>query len=345
MPFARSKALAPLVMAILAGIALAQPAPAPSAPPPVKGDAPAPVVQAKIRAVASIPPLTGLVRALSIDETSIRTLITPGRSEHGYEPAPSDLAEIANADIVVYVGLGLEPWLEKYLKDHPNPKRREVCFAKVVGLQPDATPAAHDDADHAGHDHAKQRVDPHLWLDPGLLMKFVPELGKVLRDIADKNPLVDGSLITGLQIRERAFMGELAKGDAAYKQQLAPYAGRAIVTQHNAFSRLADRYGFKIAATIQDLEAVEPTPGDIARIVEEIKKQKVRAVACEPQTNPAAARQIAKAAGVKVITLDPLGGGDLLGLMQRNLDELKRGLGDDPPRGAPEQPPSPGAHK
>lgn len=365
------------------GVAAPAPASAPAkatapVPTPPAGDAPRPSPTIIQRVVVTIPPLKGLVRATSVDGTFVKSLVTPGRSEHGFELSPSDLEEIARANVVVYVGLGLEPWLEKTLKDHPSPTRIEVCFAKVVGLvpaegegEPDAkapkgaskdgtpeptkqempeTPAkaklpsawkdalqpigSHDhdhDHDHGhGHDHA-HRIDPHLWLDPELVVKFIPVLGQTLRDSASKVPNIDGSLIMGAAAREARLIDRAMQIDKSYRETLAPFAGRALVTQHNAFSRLAERYGFQIAATIHDLEAVEPTPGEIARVVKAIKEGGARAVCYEPQTNRTAARAIAAAAGVKLVELDPLGGDDWVGLMDKNLEALKSALGDEAP--------------
>src|SRR5215831_13637893 len=93
----------------------------------------APPTPTSTRVVATIPPLAGLVSPLLAAGGTVRTLIPPTRSEHGYELTPEDVAALARADVVVYVGLGLEPQVESFLKSHPRPGRRDVCFASVVG--------------------------------------------------------------------------------------------------------------------------------------------------------------------------------------------------------------------
>lgn len=271
-----------------------------------------------LRVVVSVAPLTGLVRAIVPDDATVRTLVPPGRSLHGHELTPADLAAIADADVLVYVGLGLEPALEHALATHPSARRREVCFAKVVGVESSAS-HAHD----GGHGHA---VDPHLWLDPELVARLVPEaaaaVDAAIRDAGFASTPVGVRL---LDARHR-LLAEIEAVDAEYRERLAPFAGSAIVTHHDAFGRLADRYRLRIAAVIRPIETADPSPAHLAAAADAIRREGVRAVFFEPGYDPAAARTIADAAGVPAGTLDPEGSTDWFALMRANLNELTRRL-------------------
>lgn len=271
-----------------------------------------------LRVVVTVPPLVGLIQPLLPDGSSITALMAPGKSEHGYEFTPKDLATLGAADVVVYIGLGLEPAVETFLKTHPSPSRQVICFATVADITDP----------HAGHHHGPgeecdHHVDPHLWLDPDLCLKLVDAASAAVRaaaplaGVADFNP---DSRAADLKARLRTL-------DAELKTSLAPAAGRAIVTHHNAWQRLADRYGLKVAAVIRGVEG-EPTPAAIAAAVDAIRKQNARAVFIEPQFDPQAARRIADAAGVKVGVLDPLGSGDYFEMMRTNANALVSLLAD-----------------
>ncbi len=279
-----------------------------------------------LRIVVSVAPLTGIVKPLAPPDADLATLVPAGRSLHGYEMTPADLAAIAEADVVLYVGLGLEPSLERVLASHPSKTRRAVCFAQAAGI----TPAPGDE--HAGHDPGDDEhdddhphaVDPHLWLDPELVSRLIPLLAEELEGSMREAGRLSSIDEDRLRHAKFELMAEVEGIDQQYRERLAPFQGAAIVTHHNAFGRLAERYGLKIAAVIRPIESTEPAPDQIAGAVEAIRREGARAVFFEPQYNPAAAEAIAKAAGVPSGVLDPEGSADWLGLMRKNLDELVR---------------------
>ena len=100
--------------------------------------------------------------------------------------------------------------------------------------------------------------------------------------------------------REKADINKL---DEEYRTRLAPLKGRAIVTHHNAWRRIADRYGLTVAAVMREAEGAEMTPQATAATVDAIRKQGVKAVFVEPQFDPGTAKQIADSAGVKIAML------------------------------------------
>lgn len=289
-----------------------------------------------VRAVVSIPPLKSLVAdtlaagpARLSEGTSVEVLLPPGASEHAVEVPPSRMAALARADVVVYVGLGLEPQVEKYLRDHPRRERRTVCFAEVAGIASDGDHAHHDhDHDHGHHhehgeecDHDHGSADPHLWLDPVLVERLIDGLGAAMAE-----GLTEGDAAAWKKaVEERK--AEVRRIDALYRERLAGVKRRTVVVGHDAWGRLAERYGLKTVA-IKGLTASEPTPAAIQAAIDTIKREGLTTVFVEPQLSQAAGKRIAQATGAKVAVLDPLGDGDWSKMMEKNLEALVAALSD-----------------
>lgn len=278
-----------------------------------------------IRAVVTIAPLAGLLRPLLPHDARLTILMPPGRSEHGYELSAADLTALMQADVVVYVGLGLEPGLQRALRQRPVPWRQEVCFARVVGLDEPVPDHDHDhphDRSHR-HDHA---ADPHLWLDPVLVSGLIPALRQASEAALRNAGQLDDQQVRRLAEAHADLSARVQAVDEAYRQRLAPLVGAAIVTHHAAWGRLAERYGLRVVAVLRPVETSEPTPDALAQALVAIRQYGVNAIFIEPQFPPAAARRIADLANVRLATLDPLGRGDWFAMMEHNLDVLVSNL-------------------
>lgn len=282
-----------------------------------------------VRVVVTIAPLSGLTKPFLPQGADLRVLMAPGRSEHGYEFTPDDLAALGRADVVVLVGLGLEPKVEQFLKEHPSQARQVVNFGQCAGIEaPDdadhkdphaAEHAEHHEHDDHDHDHG---IDPHVWLDPIFVSQLVPAIRSAI-ETAEKSHGVDRS--EALRNAEAAVLADVLKVDDEYRA--ASLKGKEIVTHHAAWGRLAERYGLSVAEVLRPVESVEPDPAHTAAVVEAIKSRHVPAIFIEPQYDAGAAKRIADAAGVKVLTLDPIGTGDWAEMMRANLKVFKEAFG------------------
>lgn len=286
---------------------------------------PQPPAQSRpVRVVVSIPPLEGLVRELAPD-AQITTLVPPGVSEHNFEITAAGIAATGAADLVVLVGAGLEPQIDRLLFAQGDRKGRAVLrFGDVVGVASDPH-AAHDHAHADDHDHHHDaESDPHLWLDPVLVERFIPALSEALMSAMLRAD--DQAHIANLDARAANLLQRARAVHEAYESRLAPYRGRAIVTQHAAFGRPAHRYGLEIAAVLRAGEMTEPTPAVIAQVAALARDKDVAAIFAEPQSSNADARRLAEATNLRLLTLDPLGAGDWEAMMLQNLESLVEGL-------------------
>jgi ABC-type Zn uptake system ZnuABC Zn-binding protein ZnuA len=322
--------LAPASRAVVALLLLATPVAANAQ----AGDAASP---RPLTGAVSIAPLHGLLEPLiaaangsSADtpsaaktESPVSILIPPGRSEHGYEAPPSRLTRMRDADVVVLVGLGLEPQAEKFLAEHPpadGRSRRLIRFADVLGID-------FDPHDHHHHDHAPgepcthEGPDPHLWLDPVMVERLVDAMTREVRAIAPDAAARARVDAAGQQLRQqvRAVHEE-------YALACGQFHTKVFVVGHDAWRRLCERYGLSTVA-IAGLTATEPTPKALEQAKQAVREHRLNAVFAEPQLSDRAARRIAEACKVEIRRLDPLGQGDWFAMMRGNLAELQRTLG------------------
>ncbi len=289
-----------------------------------------------LRIVATIPPVRGIIEPLLTSAGighELRTLLPPGASEHGFEITPMDMGALGSADLVVMVGLGMEPQVEKFLAEHKNAWRRVFVLSDVVKSSLAAPPDAHadhDDHDHADHDDHHHAADPHIWLDPVLVRAMVGECAAALRQLS---PAASPDL-KRLDDAQIAVQKRVDQVHASYQAALAHAPRRAIVVAHDAYGYLGRRYNLEVIA-ITGLNAGEPQPGDVKKAAEAVREHGLTTIFIEPQLSVAAAMRLAATTGAKTATLDPLGDGDWFKLMDTNLAALKDALGSKRPEPAP----------
>ncbi len=344
--------IAGCVAALLACTGVCAGAPAPAQPhAPTTGE----TARSPLRVVVSIAPLKGLVEPILKEAGiagTVEVLIPPGRSEHGYEYPPSKLARLESADLVVLVGLGLDKPVRKFIDSLPprkdmGRKRRVVVFAEAVGV--DAQPEAAGEPGHEGHghdgddahkpgdqghehghdhspgadcDHDHDGPDPHVWLDPVLVERFVGVLAdQIAEAVGPDTPAAARAEAAGKALQKRV------KGvDEEYARACKGFASKTIVVGHDAWGRLAARYGLE-TVPIAGLTATEPSPRALEAAAEAIKSRGLKVIFVEPQLSDRAGQMLAAATGAEVRKLDPLGNGDWFAMMDANLRELERALG------------------
>ena len=283
--------------------------------------------------LVEVAPLVTLVTPLVGPEVQVRSIVPAGVSPHGYQLSPSDAAALATADLVITVGPLLEPAIARAIAKQ-TPRDRVFDMAAALDIDPgDHHDHAHDHADH-DHDHA---VDPHLWLDPKLMLTFVAALDADLAQRGLARPDHAAYLTT--------LTAAITSVDHTFETRLTPFAGRSIITHHDAFRRIADRYGLSIAQVLRPVSSVEPTPGDLARAADAVRATGARAIFIEPQFSDALPRRLAEDMGLELVRLDPVGSEDWFTLMYGNLDALVQGLSLQQPAAEPPptEPPAPPA--
>jgi ABC-type Zn uptake system ZnuABC Zn-binding protein ZnuA len=269
----------------------------------------------KLRILATFLPVHAHAAAIAGDRADVESLIAGDVGAHDFSPRPSDMQRIAQADVLVLNGVGMEPWLDDLVKQAAKKNLRKVDLS--TGIELLNNPPALD----GGHHHHHGEHNPHLWLDPVISIQQV----ETLRDaLIAADP--EGSEI----YRENAaiYIDKLRTLDADFRSILGPLPSKKLVTFHDAFPYLAKRYGLDTIGYLSKFPERDPAPAELAALIDGIRKHKIAVLFAETGYEPALLQRVATDTGAKVSTLDTLEVGELgpdayLKGMRMNLEALR----------------------
>lgn len=215
---------------------------------------------------------------------------------HDYQLQTRDMVTLEGADALVINGGGMEQFMDKVIAQRPE--------LPVINASDGIEMLCSEDGhDHDGHDHDHGVYNAHVWLDPALAIRQV-------QNIADGLAAADSEHAEAYQQNAAAYKARLQALDAELSAQLAPLAGSAIVTFHEAFTYFADAYGLVVAGVIANDAGEEPSTRQIAQTCDLVKQRQVKALFVEPQYPTKSAETIARETGAQMFTLDPVVSGD-----------------------------------
>jgi ABC-type Zn uptake system ZnuABC Zn-binding protein ZnuA len=219
----------------------------------------------------------------------IEALMPIGVDPHGFEPTPTDVAKIADSQVLIVNGAGLEEFLAKLLENAGGQRAVLEASAGLTSRQPQAGEIV--DPDHTG--------DPHFWLDPNNVIKYV-------ENIRDGLSAADPKGAATYQANADAYIAKLKELDRWIVDRVkeVPEANRLLVTNHESFGYFADHYGFTIIGTVVPSISTGSSPSaqQLAALIDRIKTTGAKAIFLETGTNPQLADQVAQETGSKVIT-------------------------------------------
>lgn len=277
---------------------------------------------APLRVVATIQPLGMLVRAVGGARVDVSVLVPPGASPHTFEPQPSDVAKLATAALLAEVG-GLDAWVRRLLgaAEHEPPI---FTVLALPGLSPLSATGHHADHPDEG------RFDPHAWLDPLRVRDaIVPALAAQLTSLDPEGRETYAAAA-------KTFQNELTALDGEIRTTLRD-RGRRFVAFHAAWRYFAERYALEETGVVEEAPGEEPTPKELAALVQHARAAGIPAILVEPQLSPRVARVLAAEFGATTVLVDPNGDptnparADYLGLMRFNASGFARALGPAPP--------------
>jgi ABC-type Zn uptake system ZnuABC Zn-binding protein ZnuA len=245
----------------------------------------------KVQVVTTTPILTDFARTIGGDGVDVYSVLKANVDPHDYEPTPADLEAVADADVVVKNGIGLEKWFEDTISS-AEPKGTIVDASTGVTVR-------HEDGGEG---------DPHIWQDPRNAKIMVANLARAFEAAAP-------DLAAGFEQRAAAYTARLDALDADVAAQLGTLTNKKLVTNHDAFGYYVDRYGLDfVGAVVPSFDSqAELSQQDINNLVAAVTAQGVKAIFSESSLPPKAAEAIAKEAGVKVVEGDGALYGDSLG--------------------------------
>ena len=255
----------------------------------------------EVRVLASLEIFADMVRNVGGDRVMVEALLPSGADVHTYELPPSRVADVARADIIFLNGLDLEEQAGKIARTNAN--------GPVIELT-EALPVIDD--------------NPHLWLDVRLAAGYVERIRDELTNIDPEGRMV-------YEVNAAAYLEELESLDLEMERAIGtiPAEDRRLVTFHDAYVYLAQRYGLEVIAVVAPSPGQEPSARDLGELADAIEG--LPAVFKEPQFNAAVLELVADERGVQVLDLlsDAYvdGVGTYVQLIRFNMDQLVEGLG------------------
>ena len=278
----------------------------------------------RLPVVTSTTVFVDMIERVGGDRVEAFSMVPSGADPHTFQPTPQDVQRASRARVAIWNGLGLDETVEEAVVELGIPNLVTVTLS--AGIEPIADEAADDEdlAENAdGHGHAE--VNPHLWLDPTLAMRYVEQIRDALAEADPANAAT-------YQLNADRYQAELAELDAFALGEIAtiPPERRKLVTFHNAFPYLARHFGLEVVGVVLTSPGREPSAGEIAELVTRLREQQIPTVYKEPQFNARILELAARDAGVQVKSLysDALDQQvqSYVDLMRHNVTALVEGL-------------------
>jgi len=277
--------------------------------------------QEKVRVVATFSILADFARNVGGAAVEVSELVGPDSDAHVYAPSPADAKRLSEAGIVLVNGLGFEGWLERLVKASGT---KAAVTITTTGIKPRRMQEAGN-----AHGHSHGRSDPHAW-------QSVANARIYVANIRDALVKADPAAKATYEANAAAYLAKLDALEAEIKATIAtiPAERRKIITTHDAFGYFAAAYGVEFIAPQGVSTEADVSARDLARIIRQVKAQKIPAVFMENVTDPRLMRRIAEETGAKIggrlysDALSAAGGpaATYLDMMRHNLKELRGAL-------------------
>jgi len=267
--------------------------------------------------VTSFYPLAYAAQQVGGRRVAVTNLTPAGAEPHDLELTPRQIDAILDADVVFDMGRNFQPAVEAAAGRRDGP---------TVSLLDDLAKTGRRGKDRT---RVAAKHDPHVWLDPVLMRAVV---ARVAREMSSVDP--KGASTYDANAKE--LDDALVQLDADYRSGLANCDRHVILTSHDAFGYLADEYGLRQEGVAGLSPDAEPDPKRIAQLVDRAKRDGVTVVFTETLVSPRIADTLAREAGLRTETLDPLEGltddeiahgASYLTVMRQNLTKLRSALG------------------
>ena len=264
--------------------------------------------------VAAFYPLQYAAERIGGDGVTVTNLTAPGAEPHDLELTAQQVAQIGEADLVLYIP-GFQPAVD------------EAVAQQATGTAVDMTTGLtllEGHSEEPGHEGEASGTDPHVWLDPTNMVT----MGATIADRLD--PLAP-SRAEAFAANQKAFDADMTTLDSAWTTGTATCTSRDLVVSHEAFGYLAKRYRFEQVGITGLSPEAEPSAAKVAEVADFVRSNDVRTIYFETLVDPKVAQTVASETGATTAVLDPLEGlaegatGDYTSIMRANLETVRKG--------------------
>ena len=276
------------------------------------------LAQSKISVVATFSIMADLVSNVGGDRVEVTALVGPNSDSHVFSPTPADAKKLAAAKVVFVNGLGLEGWMTRLVSASGS---QAQTFVASTGIK---TRKMEDD-----HHPGRMVTDPHAW-------QSIANAKIYVANIRDGLSKADPAGKSAYDANATAYLAKLDALEQEVKTAIGkiPADHRRIITTHDAFGYFGGAYGMEFISPEGVSTDAQPSARDMAKIIAQIRKQKIPAVFMENITDPRLMQQIAKETGAKIggtLYSDALSdakgpAGTYIDMMRSNVSELSKAL-------------------
>jgi manganese/iron transport system substrate-binding protein len=232
-------------------------------------------VEGKLRVATTISTLNSFVQGVGGEYVTVKNIVPVGASPEAFQPAPQDVAAVADANILVENGAGLETWLDRLLRDAGSRRLSVVVCADGLPVK---------------------NLNPHLWMDPVMAKRYVAKI---------RDALISADPAHTAQYRHNAdtYDARLDELTAHIRSQIStiPPSHRYMIVFHNAWQYYNDRFGITTLGFVERNPGQSANPQQIAQLIDLAKAHHVRGVFSEPEYSPKILYAIAQGAGIRVV--------------------------------------------
>jgi zinc transport system substrate-binding protein len=245
---------------------------------------------AKITVLATFYPLYDFAQNVGGDKISVSVLVPETVDVHDFEPTPSDIAQVSSANVLIYNGAGLEPWIQDVINSAGNPNLITVDTSEGITLLPVS----------AQFQQGNRTVDPHIWLNPEDAKQQVNNIlqGLIKADPSDSQYFTDNA---------NNYLAKLDELNAEAINATTNTSTNVFVTFHEAFAYFAKQYNVTQISILGPFQE-EPTPTDIQNVINTIHQYHLKYVGYESLENPAISQSISTQTNATLINMNPIEG-------------------------------------
>ena len=277
----------------------------------------------RLKVVTSIFPLAEFAREICGDRAQVKLMLPPGAEVHTWQPRPSDIVDLSQADLLIYIGPDMEPWMHDILNSVKNSDLVVLEVSENLDLHRE------NGHQHGEHQHDHKGFDPHIWLDFELVLHMIDRMV----DVISKS---DPDNVDYFRKNAAAYQEKVKSLDQKYIKGLKDCQLRTFIFGgHAAFGYLAKRYNLQQVALYGLSPDAKPTPKQLMEVVNLARQHQIKVIYFETYVSDDLAKVIAKEIGAKTSIL--YSGSNLtssqiknkmtfLDLMEKNLENLKHGL-------------------
>lgn len=243
-----------------------------------------------LKVLATFYPLYDFAQNIGGNKTNVSILVPETVDVHDFEPTPSSIEAVASADVLIYNGAGLEPWISQVVSASGNTKLIQVDSSQGIQLLPVPSEFQRN----------IQTVDPHIWLDPELAKQ---QVNNILQGLIKADPANSQYFTQNTQ----AYQTKLDNLNSQIINATTNVKTRYFVTFHEAFAYFAKQYDLTQIPIAGPFEE-EPTASDIQNVINAIHQYHLLYVGYESLENPAISQSISSQTNATLIQMNPIEG-------------------------------------